>query len=85
MTAPQYATPAVSPEWATSRETHLAVATAIHAISDSSRSPQDIWEAPTQAEWDHVHMAVENYIAAGVFAAEEDRRYPWGAETVELS
>ena len=84
MTELQYAAPAVSREWATSRETHIAVATAIHAISGPSRSAEAIWEAPTPAEWDHVCMAVENYINAGLFAAEDDGRYPWGGETVVL-
>lgn len=79
-----YATPRVDPEWASSRETHLAVATAIHAIADSKRSPDAIWTAPTAAEWDHVRMAVEEYIAKGDYAAEPDGRYSWGQETVKL-
>ena len=80
----QYATPAVAAQWANSRETHIAVATAIHGISGPGRSPEDIWENPTQAEWDHVCMAVENYVNAGVFAAEDDGRYAWGCEAVVL-
>ncbi|GEM_PF-1349102 len=80
----QYPVPTIDGAWAASRETHIAVATAIHAISDSSRSADDIWAEPTAAEWDHVCMAVENYVSAGAFAAEDDGRYPWGAEAVVL-
>ena len=85
MTYLQFATPAVSREWAASRETHIAVATAIHAISGPGRSAEAIWEAPTRAEWDHVCMAVENYIDAGLLPAEDDGRYPWGAEIVSVA
>jgi len=84
MTYLQYATPVVSAEWAASRETHIAVATAIHAMSGPGRSAEAIWEAPTAAEWNHVCMAVENFVSAGVFAAEDDGQYPWGGETVVL-
>ena len=80
----QYRTPAVSAEWANSRETHPAVAMAIHAIADKTRNPHSIWETPTIIEWDHVVMAVQNYIDAGIFAAEDDGRYPWGQETILL-
>ena len=65
-------------------ETHQAVAVAIHAISHSSRSPEAIWGAPTTAEWDHVTMAVEEYVSHGDFRAEEDGRYPWGQEAIVL-
>lgn len=80
----QYPTPTVPAAWALSRETHPAVAMAIHAIADSKRSPEAIWEAPSPAEWDHVHMAVENYINANIFPAEDDGAYAWGEETVRL-
>ncbi|MFP4539124.1 MAG: hypothetical protein ACLFPA_12585 [Dichotomicrobium sp.] len=79
-----YGTPTVDPQWANSRETHMAVATAIHAISDSTRSPEAIWEAPTDAEFDHVKMAVEEYISHGDFPAEPDGTYPWGVEAIRL-
>ena len=79
-----YNCPTVSREWSDSRETHPAVAAAIHAISDSRRSPEAIWEAPTPAEWDHVCMAVDEFIGAGDFHAEPDGRYPWGMETVRI-
>jgi hypothetical protein len=80
----QYPIPRVSADWASSRETHPAVAVAIYAISDSSRSPEAIWEAPTNDEWDHVAMAVENYVANDVFEAEDDGRYPWGGECIVI-
>jgi hypothetical protein len=79
-----YKRPQVDQQWADSRETHIAVATAIHAIADSKRSPEDIWDDPTPAEWDHVKMAVEEYITHGDFPAEDDGRYPWGLETIKL-
>ncbi len=79
-----YSTPSVPQNWSNSRETHPAVAIAIHAIAGVNRSAEAIWEAPTSAEWDHVRMAIEQYIAAGVVEAEEDGRYPWGNETVEI-
>lgn len=80
----QYPAPKIARAWADSRETHMAVATAIHAIAGGSRTPELIWEDPTPAEWDHVCMAVENYVGTGVFPQEDDGRYPWGCETVVL-
>lgn len=85
MSQVQFATPKVSAEWAAARETHIAVATAIHAIADDKRSAEAIWEEPTPAEWDHVTMAVQNYIDNGVFRAEDDGRYNWGQEAITLS
>lgn len=81
----QYRAPAVSAGWAETRETHIAVAMAIHAIADKRRSPQAIWEAPTAAEWDTVVIAVQNYIDAGIFDAEDNGHYPWGKETILLT
>jgi hypothetical protein len=80
-----YTTPTVDREWAASRETHMAVAVAIHAIADDSRSAEDIWEQPTAAECDHVAMAVEEYIRAGDFPATDNGRYSWGMEAVRLA
>lgn len=80
-----YKTPSVAADWAASRETHMAVATALHAIADDKRSAEMIWEDPTPAEWDHVTMAVENYVSAGVFPAEDDGRYAWGQEAVTVA
>lgn len=85
MTSPlQFPTPAVSDAWCQEHETHRAVAMAIHAISDAARSPEAIWADPTSAEWDHVQMAVENYVGAGIIPAEEDGRYHWGQEVVRI-
>src|SRR5208282_4116110 len=77
--------PQVDPQWATSRETHMAVATAIHAITDRTRTPEAIWEAPTATEWDHVAMAVSEYVTAGDFEPEANDRYQWGQEAISLS
>lgn len=85
MTATQYATPKVAAEWADSRETHMAVATAIHAIASGNRTAESIWADPTPAEWDHVTMAVQNYVESGVFPAEDDGRYNWGQEAVTFA
>ena len=83
--APQYSAPAVPAGWAESRETHIAVATAIFGLSHiTERTPDAIWQDPTQSEWDHVTMAIENYIANGVFSAEPDGRYAWGEAVIEL-
>ena len=69
-------------QWAQSRSTHLAVATAIHAIADSRRGANEIWDSPTPAEDDHVTMAVEEYLAHGDFDPEDDGRYRWGTSSV---
>ena len=81
----QYSAPSISAQWANERETHIAVATAIHAIADNRRTPEVIWDNPTNAEWDHVAMAVENYVDNGVFSAEPDGRYPWGQDSVVIA
>lgn len=80
----QFPVPQIDRAWADSRETHIAVATAIHAISDDSRTAEMIWEDPTAAEWDQVCMAVENYVGADVFLPEDDGRYPWGCGAVVI-
>ena len=80
----QYNVPAVSTQWANERNTHVAVATAIHAIADSTRTPEQIWENPTPAECDHVAMAVENYVDEGEFPAEPDGRYAWGDDAIVI-
>ena len=83
MTNRNYNCPKISARWSETRETHPAVAAAIHAISTSKRSPEAIWTEPTGAEWDHVAMAVEEYIEAGEFEAEPDGQYPWGQAVIE--
>ena len=69
--------------WADAAETAVDVAEAIHAISDDTRTSQAIWEEPTQAEEDHIRMALENYIAAGV-ARQSEGPWNWGLETISL-
>ena len=81
----QYSAPSISAQWANERETHIAVATAIHAIAGGKRTPELIWENPTPAEWDHVAMAIENYVDNDVFSAEPDGRYAWGQESVVIA
>lgn len=75
----------VSHSWADTRETHQAVAAAIHAVADTKRTADMIWEAPTPAEWDHVTMAVEEYLVHGDFAREDDGRYAWGQVFVDVA
>lgn len=71
-------------QWAASRETSLAVAAAIHALADSERTPDQIWQAPTQNEWINVPLAVAEYVAHGDVKAGDDGRYCWGEERIEL-
>ena len=82
MTNRNYNCPKVFARWCEVRETHPAVAAAIHAIASSKRDPQEIWAEPTETEWDNVTMAVEEYVRAGLFPAEDDGRYPWGFEAI---
>ena len=76
-----YTRPHVDQRWHETRDTHPAVAMAIHAISSSKRSPEGIWEAPTAAEWDHVKIAVDEYITHGDFEPADDG-YAWGLESI---
>lgn len=68
--------------WADSHETSIPVALAIHAIADDTRAPEEIWEVPTSAEFDHVVMAVADYIYHGDFDAEDS--YCWGEMTITI-
>ena len=49
MSPTQYALPTVDATWAASRETHIAVATAIHAISGPGRTPEQILQEIVEA------------------------------------
>lgn len=69
--------------WADVRNTNMAVATAIHALADSKRSAEMIWEEPTSAEWNHVEIAVEQYVRSGFFEPESDGCYHWGEATID--
>lgn len=71
-------------EWANSRETAEVVALAIHAIADSRRSPDLIWAAPTDAEYDHILMAVRNYVDNGLYDY-DDGVFGWGSETISIN
>lgn len=77
-----YTAPKVDSRWSDTRETHPAVAMAIHAIADDKRSPEAIWDAPTPAEFDHVCMAVEEYVNRGLF--DRETIYQWGQEVVTI-
>ena len=79
-----YETPRVSPEWASSRETDMAVAVAIHAIADSSRSAEAIWEEPTEVEWSHVQCAIHEYVRHGDFPSAPGSKYHWGEAIVAV-
>lgn len=79
-----YDTPTVSEEWASSRQTDMPVAVAIHAISDGKRSPEEIWDAPMPEEWDHVCMAVDEYVRHGDFTY-DPAGYAWGFAIVTVS
>lgn len=64
-------------QWADSSNTSEIVAAAIHAIADSNRSAEEIWEAPTKSEYDHVIMAVLEYLYFGDYEPDENG-YFWG-------
>lgn len=78
-----YNTPKVTPKWAADRETDMVVATAIHAIADGNRPAHDIWETPTPAEYDHVVLAIQEYISHGDFALDPSG-YQWGQHIVPI-
>jgi hypothetical protein len=84
MNSRNYTRPTVPDGWANSRKTDNAIAKAIHAIADAKRSPEAIWENPTPAEYDHIRMAVEEYIAHGDFEAAPGGQYHWGSEQFEI-
>jgi hypothetical protein len=75
---------AVSLEWSGQHRTHIAVATAIHAIADQSRDAEAIWRHPTRAERDHVATLVADYLAHGAFPRSPDNKYAWGAQPIEI-
>jgi hypothetical protein len=71
------------PETLATRE-QLRACAAIFAIADRKRPADSIWAAPTSAEWDHVTMAVEEYLTHGDFDRKPDGRYPWGETSIEI-
>lgn len=70
-------------QWAAAHETDEVVALAIFAISGPARAPQDIWSSPSQAEEDHVMMAVDNYVANGLYESQDV--YHWGESKFTLA
>jgi hypothetical protein len=68
--------------WGESRNTDTAVALAIHAIASHDRTPEVIWEDPTNAESQHVEMAVQDYVIHGDYPAGE---YRWGEYRFDVS
>jgi hypothetical protein len=74
--------PVVDPEWASSRNTHIAVATAIHAIAPAyGRSAEAIWAGPTDQEKSDVVALVGEYQRQGAFPRAAMGDYHWG-ETI---
>ena len=71
----------VPPEWAESRHTHAAVAAAIYAIASSARSPEAIWEAPSQPEIELVILAVDQAVRRGDFEPDA-YGFAWGDRTI---
>lgn len=70
--------------WAGIREASEVVALAIHAIADGLRTADEIWDAPTNAEFDHVVMAVRSYTESGLYDYGEGV-FCWGCETIDLN
>lgn len=71
--------------WGNVRETATPVVAGIFAIASEARPAEDIWKAPTQAEWDAVSMAVAEFVRHGDFERDADDRYQWGEETLIVS
>jgi hypothetical protein len=76
--------PFVSPEWCASHQTDSAVAVAIHAIADASRSPEQIWEAPTPEEVERVKLIVRELVLNDYFEFQA-AGYGWGEGKITLA
>jgi len=76
---------AVPAGWAAAKQTHPAVAMAIHAISSPMRSAEAIWDLPTSAECEEVKRRVQAYISEGAFPADPDGIYEWGLNLLVLA
>ncbi|WP_457798084.1 hypothetical protein [Methylocystis sp. S23] len=74
----------VDAAWRDNHQTCPAVASAIFAIADKSRTAEEIWAEPTPAEIDHIKMAIENYISCGDIEPSDDGRYEWGFDAIRL-
>jgi len=77
-----YRFPSVESDWCERRETHPAVAAAIHAIADNGRNPHAIWAHPTAAELNHVSKAIEEYVRCGLVEPAPRGLYLWGCDIV---
>ena len=73
--------------WAESHNTDLAVAVAIHAISEptTGRTPDEIWESPKRSEYDHICMAINEYLICGDFDYPVDGYFWWGEAQIHIS
>ena len=71
--------------WGNVRETATPVVAGIFAIATTERSAEAIWRAPTQSEWDHVKMAIAEFVRNGDFERAHDNRYEWGEETMTVT
>lgn len=70
------------PRWAESRETHPAVAQAIHNLATPERSADAIWDDATAREIESVEAGVRSLISAGFTAVEADGQYHWGQSPI---
>jgi hypothetical protein len=64
--------------WAEERDTHPAIARAIHEIATADRTPQQIWERPTEDEDLEISAALYGYLKRGEFPRTTDNTYSWG-------
>jgi hypothetical protein len=70
--------------WSVNRQTHPAITQAIFALSNSERTPEAIWEAPTPEEWRRISELVVEYVIDGDFAV-DNGKFAWGPfETLRL-
>lgn len=62
-------------QWAQSRCIETEVAAAIHEVAGGNRTPELVWEQPTDAEHDNVMMCLNEWAANGDIEADV---YQWG-------
>ncbi len=76
----------IQPDWYQSRNTHPAVAAAIHVVAgEVGKTPEQLWEEPTTTEFDSVRAILNELIELGDLEPEPDGKYAWGNDTVDLS
>jgi hypothetical protein len=76
-------TPEALEQWCRDGETSRVVGHAIHAISTSIRSPDEIWSLPTPDEEDRIRDAIANLVEVGLY--EREASYWWGGTEIEAS